>query len=127
MMLPVVAGIIYNGDDILIAKRAHHKSQAGLWEFPGGKIEVGETPEQCLVRELREELGIEVKVNHFIMENVHHYKEISIRLQAFHCYYLNGQIELNVHDEIQWVKREQLKDFIFAPADIPFIIYLQLS
>src|SRR6202012_5135056 len=119
-MIAVVAGIVFNGTDILIAKRAHNKSQAGLWEFPGGKIEYGETPEECLVRELREELGIEVQGNHFIMENVHHYGEISIKLQAFHCQYLNGTIELNAHDEIQWVRRDELKDFVFAPADIPF-------
>jgi 8-oxo-dGTP diphosphatase len=126
-MIPVVAGIIFNGTHILIAKRAHNKSQAGLWEFPGGKIELGETAEECLVRELREELGIEVKVHHFIMENVHHYDEVSIKLQAFHCHYLSGKIELNAHDEMQWVRRDQLKDFIFAPADIPFITYLQSS
>lgn len=126
-MIPVAAGIIFKADHILIAKRAHNKSQAGLWEFPGGKIELGETPEQCLVRELREELGIVVKVNHFIMENIHHYNEISIELQAFHCHYLSGEIELNAHDEVQWVRLEELTDFIFAPADVPFITYLQRS
>jgi 8-oxo-dGTP diphosphatase len=126
-MILVVAGIIFNGTDVLIAKRAQNKSQAGLWEFPGGKIEFGESSEECLIRELREELGIEVVVNHFIMENVHHYDKVSIKLQAFHCQYLSGEIELNAHDEVRWVQRHQLKDFIFAPADVPFITYLQLS
>ncbi|WPU91531.1 (deoxy)nucleoside triphosphate pyrophosphohydrolase [Mucilaginibacter sabulilitoris] len=123
-IIPVAAAVIFKEGQLLIARRAAHKSQAGFWEFPGGKIEVGETPEACLLRELKEELAIEVKVNHFLMESIHHYDQISIVLKAYHCSYLNGDIQLHDHDLVEWISLSEFDQFNFAPADRPFLPYL---
>jgi 8-oxo-dGTP diphosphatase len=117
----VTAGIIRKDDKILISRRAPNKHLAGYWEFPGGKIEDGETPQECLQRELFEELGIVVKVGQFFMENVHHYGDKIIQLQAYECEHISGNIILNDHDQIEWVETSEFVNFKFAPADIPFI------
>lgn len=123
-MIPVAAAVIFKEQQLLIARRAQHKSQAGFWEFPGGKIEMGETPEACLLRELKEELAIEVKVNYFLMESVHHYDQISIVLKAYHCSYSRGDIQLQDHDKIEWISPSEFNQYNFAPADRPFLPYL---
>jgi len=123
-MISVAAAIIFNQNLILIARRSNGKHLAGYWEFPGGKIEADESPEACLIREIKEELGITIKVNSFLTENIHHYAEKTILLKAYHCSFTGGQIQLNDHDQIAWVLPEQLKDYVLAPADIPFINYL---
>ncbi|PWG78012.1 (deoxy)nucleoside triphosphate pyrophosphohydrolase [Pararcticibacter amylolyticus] len=117
-MIPVAAAVIFEGEQFLIARRAPNKSQAGFWEFPGGKIEAGETPEACLKRELKEELAIEVKVNHFLAENVHRYEHISITLKAYHCSYVAGEIQLNDHDMVRWISSDEIDQYTFAPAYI---------
>ena len=80
----VTCAIIENEGKILIARRAADQKLAGKWEFPGGKVEDGESPEECLKRELEEEFGIQVEVGEFITSNNHHYDHISIELLAFH-------------------------------------------
>jgi 8-oxo-dGTP diphosphatase len=94
---------------------------AGLWEFPGGKLENGETEQECLRRELEEELGIKVKVGEFFMENNHDYGTKSILLKAYFCDLFSGNITLNDHDMIAWVTKKELQNYEFAPADVPFI------
>ncbi len=120
-MIIVTAGIIRKGSKILIARRSPKKHLAGFWEFPGGKIEEDETLEECLSRELKEELGITVNVGEFFMENSHKYGENEILLKAFFCEYVLGDIVLNDHDKINWVEIIELENYQFAPADIPFI------
>ncbi len=93
----------------------------GYWEFPGGKIEDGETPEVCLKRELEEELGIIVKVGDFYMENEHYYGEKGILLKAYFCDLISGDIILNDHDKVEWAEKSEFDNFEFAPADVPFI------
>lgn len=117
----VTAAIIRKGSKILIAKRAPNKHLSGYWEFPGGKIEECETPQECLRRELREELGIIVNVGSFFMENEHHYGDKIIQLKAYECEHISGNIILNDHDQIEWVDTSEFVNFEFAPADIPFI------
>ena len=120
-MTIVTAAIIRKGSRVLIARRSPSKHLAGLWEFPGGKIEECETPEECLNRELKEELGITVNIDGFFMENVHQYGENTILLKAYNCNYISGEILLNDHDRIEWVEIMELENYQFAPADIPFI------
>ncbi|WP_276088647.1 8-oxo-dGTP diphosphatase MutT [Pedobacter sp. JY14-1] len=120
-MIPVAAAVIYKDEKILIARRAPGKHMAGYWEFPGGKIEPGETPGQCLLREIREELGISISVGHFLGEHLHDYGEKQVLLKAYRCAYASGELILVDHDEIQWVLPEDLSQYRFAPADIPFI------
>ncbi|MFV8441853.1 8-oxo-dGTP diphosphatase MutT [Flavobacterium sp. LB2P44] len=117
----VTAAIIRKGSKILIARRALSKHLGGFWEFPGGKIEEGETAQECLKRELEEELGIIVRVGKFFMQNEHHYDDKIILLKAYDCEHISGNIELNDHDQIEWVEKSEFVNFKFAPADIPFI------
>jgi len=118
-MTTVTCAIIENEGKILIARRAKDQKLAGKWEFPGGKVEDGESPEECLKRELEEEFGIQTEVEEFITSNKHHYDHISIELMAFRIKYISGEFTLVDHDEIQWVKPEELLDYDLAEADIP--------
>lgn len=117
-MINVVAAIIRDEDNkILIAQRNLKKSQGGLWEFPGGKIEPGETREQAIVREIKEEMNIEIKVEKYLAEKVFEYPEKTINLIALKCRIVNGKIKLNEHEDIRWISKKEFDDFDFAPAD----------
>jgi 8-oxo-dGTP diphosphatase len=121
-MINVAAAIIENEQgQILIARRRKGKSQEGMWEFPGGKIEGNETVDECLCRELREEMNIEIEPYAYFGENDHWYGETHIRLIAYLARFVSGDIKLMDHDEYYWIEHEQLKDYIFAPADIKFV------
>jgi len=99
-MKDVTAAIIFNEGKVLIARRAPGEKHAGGWEFPGGKIELGETPEECLKRELLEEFGIETSINDFIAESIYEYNMGSIKLLAYLVDIINGDIRLTVHDDM---------------------------
>jgi 8-oxo-dGTP diphosphatase len=120
-MLVVTAGIICSKNKILIARRAPGKHLGGLWELPGGKLEEGESAEECLSRELKEELGITVDVGNFFMENQHQYGDRTILLKAYLCDLVSGDVILNDHDQVEWVSISEFEKYTFAPADIPFI------
>ena len=122
--IKVTAAIIKEKGKILIARRKQTKHLGGLWEFPGGKIEKGETPEECLSRELNEEFGIKVEVGEFILSNIHKYDRGTINLMAFHTNYLSGTFNLIDHDKIKWIDYNEISKFDFAPADIPIVKYL---
>lgn len=125
-MINVVAAIIKNGEGkILITQRNLKKSQGGLWEFPGGKIEKGETREEAIIREIKEELTIEINVESYLGEKVFEYPEKSINLIALNCRVKSGNIYLTEHEEARWVKKEELNSFEFAPADIFIVKKLQ--
>lgn len=117
----VAAAIIISHGKVLIAQRAQGLRLAGKWEFPGGKVEPGETPEECLKREIREELGIEIAVDGFFGESVYHYDIGPIRLLAYKASWTGGDLRLTEHEQIKWVKPEKLDDYDFSPADLPFI------
>jgi 8-oxo-dGTP diphosphatase len=117
----VTAAIIRKGSKILIARRAPNKHLGGFWEFPGGKIEERETAQECLKRELEEELRISVRFGQFFMENEHYYEDKIILLKAYECEYISGNIVLNDHDQLERVEKSEFVNFKFAPADIPFI------
>ena len=122
-MLDVVAAILENNKgEILVARRKQGKHLAGYWEFPGGKVEEGESPEQCLIRELQEEMNITIDVIDFVGENIHRYSgQDTIRLLAFKGRIVDGEIRLVDHDSFMWVDSQDLKKLKLAPADIPFI------
>lgn len=117
--LQVCCAIIESDGKILIAQRSEKMNLALKWEFPGGKIEKGETAENCIVREIKEELGIDIKVKDRLKENVHDYGSRVIELIPFVCCVNGGKIKVLEHKNIIWDKAEKLNDLDFAGADIP--------
>ena len=126
-MQMVTCAVIEKDGKILIAKRKSGDHMAGKWEFPGGTIEHGETPEQCLKRELLEELGVEIGVNAFICSSTWQYDHATIQLLAFKATLLSGELTLHVHTEIRWITPMELYDYDFPEADVPIIRYLTSS
>lgn len=120
-MIKVAAAIIVKKNKILIAKRKSGDFLGGKWEFPGGKLEEGETLEECLKRELFEEFQIVAKVGSFFEENVHTYGDKTIHLLSYETEHVSGEFNLNVHDDIAWITKEELDNYDFAEADIPFV------
>jgi 8-oxo-dGTP diphosphatase len=115
----VTAAIIRRGDCILLARRGPGERLAGLWEFPGGKVESGETPEQSLSRELFEELGIVARIGKAYGESSHQYEHGSFRLIAFLVDNVEGEPRPSVHDRLTWAKIEDLTSYALLPADLP--------
>ena len=124
-IIKVTAAILEKDGRIIIAQRKSSDHLSGKWEFPGGKIESGETPEECLARELKEELDIDVAIGEFLGSNVHHYDHISIELMAYRASWVSGAITMNDHNAYRWVTVDQLTKYDFAPADIPFVDMLR--
>ena len=121
-MIDVVAGLILDPAGRLLAcRRPPGKHLGGLWEFPGGKIEPGETPEHALVRELGEELGITVSPGQRLTPVVHDYGRGPIRLIPIACTILNGSPEPREHSEIRWCRPDELTAFELAAADLPIL------
>lgn len=121
-MINVVAAVIKDErGKVLITQRNLKKSQGGLWEFPGGKIEPNETREDAVVREIKEELDIDIKVIGYLSEKVFNYPEKDINLIALECKKINGNIKLLEHEDYRWVDSSELENFEFAPADM-FIV-----
>lgn len=128
-MKKVTAALLIKDGLILIARRNANDRLANKWEFPGGKVEEGETPEECLRREMREEFDIEVDVGDFFTESIYHYEHGSIMLLAYFTSWKSGEISPAVHDDISWVTPEQLGNYDFAPADIPIVnkLYIEMK
>lgn len=118
-IVKVVCGIIFKDDRVLICRRKPGKSLEGYWEFPGGKVEQNETYEECLVRELQEELGLKINVRGLFKSVVHHYHNNAIELISFVCTTDDVEAKLVDHDRIEWVRVEDLLNWELAPADIP--------
>ncbi len=112
---------------ILLAQRPPGKSMAGLWEFPGGKVETGETPEAALVRELHEELGIETWDSCLapLTFASHGYQDFHLLMPLFACRKWNGVPQARENQVLKWVRASQLKDYPMPPADIPLIPILR--
>lgn len=120
-MKRVTAAILINNSKVLIAKRKATEKLGNMWEFPGGKIENGETPEECLQREIKEEFNIDIEADKFFGESIYHYEHGTIQLLAYFASWKNGDLSPTVHEEYRWVPIEDLSKFEFLPADIPLV------
>ncbi|WBT09763.1 (deoxy)nucleoside triphosphate pyrophosphohydrolase [Corynebacterium sp. SCR221107] len=123
--IQVTGAVLVKDGLILAAQRSLTKSQGGLWEFPGGKVEPGETPEQSLARELKEELLCDAKIGDLITTSEHTYEHATIVLSTYFCTLLGNAPRLTEHQEIRWMKPEELATLDWAPADIPTVEILQ--
>ena len=117
----VVAAALIRAHTVLAAQRGNQSQQAMLWEFPGGKVEPGETDAAALRRELREELNIDVEVLDTLGESLHHYPHATIRLVALHCRLISGEPTPIEHAALRWVDAHTLDTLRWAPADVPLL------
>lgn len=116
-MTEVVAALIWQGERFLACQRPLHKARGLLWEFVGGKVEPGETREQALIRECREELDVTVRVGGIFMELVHEYPDLTVHLTLFHAGIAEGTPRLLEHQALRWLTVEEMDQYPFCPAD----------
>ena len=116
-MTEVVAALIWDGDKFMICQRSAHKARGLLWEFVGGKVESGETKEQALIRECKEELGILLSVGDVFMDVVHEYPDIIVHLTLFNATITEGEPQKLEHNDIQWIASNEIPNYEFCPAD----------
>ncbi|MBV9043775.1 MAG: 8-oxo-dGTP diphosphatase MutT [Alphaproteobacteria bacterium] len=127
LVLVAACALIDPDGRVLIAQRPPQKAMAGLWEFPGGKIEAGERPEETLIRELREELSIEVKepcLAPFTFAS-HAYPDFQLLMPLYVCRRWEGTVQAREHSALKWVKPRELTQYPMPPADIPLIPMLR--
>ena len=113
----VVAALIWQGDRFLACQRPAHKARGLLWEFVGGKVEPGETPEQALCRECREELNVEIAVGELFMDVTHRYPDLLVHLRLYHAAIVSGIPEKLEHNDIRFITTAEIDDYPFCPAD----------
>lgn len=123
--MKVVAALIRDKNRILICKRPPHKAQGNLWEFVGGKVEQGETPQQALVRECQEELAIEIVPKELFFEIQHEYDDRIVDLMVFCAEIKSGIPKAIEHQEICWATVQTLGQYDFCPADLPVLEKIQ--
>ena len=119
-----IAVIINNKNQILISKRSTEQHQGNKWEFPGGKVEEGETSQEALRRELKEELGIKIKSATFFMDIVHQYKDKKVCLDIYEVRDWSGETQGLEDQPIQWIERVELKNYEFPAANAELLIKL---
>lgn len=116
-MTEVVAALIWDGNRFMACQRPAHKARGLLWEFVGGKVEPGETKEEALIRECREELGVTVAVEDIFMEVDHVYPDLTVHLTLFNARIIEGEPQKFEHHDIKWITTKEIDDFAFCPAD----------
>lgn len=116
-MVEVVAALIWQGGKFMICQRPPHKARGMLWEFVGGKVEVGESREAALVCEGREELAVTLSVGEVFMDVVHEYPDITVHLTLFHAEIAEGEPQKLEHNDIRWITPREIPQYDFCPAD----------
>ncbi len=120
-IVKVAAAILEKEGKFLITRRHRHSHLGHLWEFPGGKLEVGETPQDCIIRECKEEIGLEIRPLHLYREVEHCYPEVSVHLYFFICQIISGKAKALDCAGIAWASPEELKNYEFPDADLQLI------
>ena len=116
-IIEVVAALIWQGDKFVICQRPANKARGLLWEFVGGKVEPGETKEQALIRECREELDILLSVGNVFMDVIHEYPDITVHLTLFNATIAAGEPQKLEHNDIKWIVPSEIPNYEFCPAD----------
>ena len=124
-MVDVVAALIWRGDAFLICQRPANKVRGLLWAFAGGKVEPGETPQQALARECREDLDIGLEVGEPFMQVTHAYPDITVRLTLYCARIVSGEPRRLEHAALRWIRPEEIPQFDFCPADEPILARLR--
>ncbi len=120
-MIEVVAALIWDKDKFMICQRPANKARPFLWELVGGKVEPGETKEQALIRECREEHDITLEVDEVFTEAVHEYPDITIRLTVFNAEIAEGTPKLIEHNDLKWITPDEIPLYEFCPADLEIL------
>lgn len=122
--IEVVAGVIKDGNKIFATQRGYGDFKGG-WEFPGGKMEPGETPQQALARELKEELTVDVSVEDFICTVEYDYPNFHLTMHCFYCSVIGGELKLLEHEAAKWLEKENIRSVEWLPADIAVVEALE--
>ena len=124
--IEVVAAMIFREGKVLCVQRAEHAREyiSLKWEFPGGKVEIGESREEALVREISEELSVDIEVSEFLMTVEHAYPDFHLTMHVFKCVLDQGEITLNEHVALKWLSLDELDQLDWAVADIPVVEFL---
>ena len=120
-MIRVACAIIEHKGKVLVTQRGFHKAEAGLWEFPGGKLEEDESPEACIVREIAEELDLHIKPFQSLLATTYQYPDKSIQLIPLLCHLESGNLLLKEHAAYQWLAPAELRTLNWCPADLPVL------
>lgn len=120
-MVEVVAALIWDNNKFLICKRPATKARALLWEFVGGKVELGETEKEALIRECQEELAITIGVSNVFMDVVHEYPDITVHLTVFNATIVRGAPQTLEHNDIKWITVDEISEYDFCPADVKIL------
>ena len=121
MATEVVAALIWNGNQFMICQRPAHKARGLLWEFVGGKVEPGETKEQALIRECREELAVTLDVGETFLDVTHAYPDLTVHLTLFHAAIREGVPRKLEHADIRWITVDEIDQYAFCPADVEIL------
>lgn len=124
--IEVVAGVIKDGNKIFATQRGYGDFKGG-WEFPGGKMEPGETPQQALARELKEELTVDVSVEDFICTVEYDYPNFHLTMHCFYCTVIGGELKLLEHEAAKWLEKENIRSVDWLPADIAVVETIENS
>ncbi len=120
-MTEVVAALIWQGEKFMICQRPAHKARGLLWEFVGGKVEAGETKEEALIRECREELDVFLSVGDVFMDVTHEYPDLTVHLTLFNATIPQGEPKKLEHNDIKWITPKEIPNYDFCPADVEIL------
>lgn len=124
-MTEVVAALIWQNDRFLICQRPDHKIRSLLWEFVGGKVEAGETGEEALARECKEELNVDISVGDIFMDVIHKYPDITVHLTLYNANIRCGSPEKIEHNDLRWITAKEIDNYNFCPADKDILVAIK--